>query len=158
MASEIPQPPNQSNYETDLEGYVRALSEWTWAFYRSAILEGGLVTPTAAQDLVDPGIATAETAQTTANENVARLDNIQSGQVTVGFGDVVGTATFNNEFDDATYDINVTPVSDLGGPAEGSNRVKTIAKTAAGFTLTVEVDPGGADAVTFDYIAILQPS
>jgi hypothetical protein len=78
-----------------------------------------------------------------------------TGTTFVLHGQTVGRVVFPNPEIDGNYTINLTPSVSFnvsgGGPATGSNRVVSITKTAAGFTFTVEADPGGSNIQYFDW-------
>ncbi len=52
---------------------------------------------------------------------------------------------------DANYFITITPVSTGAGAAVGSSRIKSVAKLAASFTVTLEAAPGGTATNSFDW-------
>jgi hypothetical protein len=62
-----------------------------------------------------------------------------------------GTVIFQTAEPDANYFLSVTPTAINGSPAEGSNRIKSISKTATGFTIILEAAPGEKKSVTFDW-------
>ena len=64
------------------------------------------------------------------------------------------TVTFTTAEPNANYFIVATPVELTNTPAAGSNRVTNISKTASGFTINVEVAPGGTGIVTFNWIMV----
>jgi hypothetical protein len=64
------------------------------------------------------------------------------------------TVTFTLAEPDNNYFIVATPVQLTNTPAVGSNRVTSITKTTSGFTINVEVAPGGAGIVTFNWIMV----
>lgn len=82
------------------------------------------------------------------------LANNLRGSFTVSAGATTGTVTFTVEEPDNNYKLVVTPVSDTGTPAAGSNRVKKIAKSEDEFVVTIEAAPGDGASVTFDWILI----
>lgn len=73
------------------------------------------------------------------------------GQVTVSGAATTATNTFGTAEADASYNITLTPVSSTGTPAAGSNRVLSVSKLGASFTVTVEAAPGVGNTVTFDW-------
>lgn len=76
------------------------------------------------------------------------------GTLTVDNAATTGSVTFTTAEPDATYYLNITPTDNTGAVAAGSNRVSKIAKTSAGFTITVEVAPGAATTQRFDWILV----
>ena len=63
-------------------------------------------------------------------------------------GTSVASVTFSTPEPDANYRVQMTVNEVTGAAAAGSNRVKSIAKTTAGFTVTLEAAPGaGCDTV-----------
>jgi len=76
------------------------------------------------------------------------------GLVQVTGANTSATVTFTTAEPNATYFIVATPVELINTPAAGSNRVTSITKTASGFTINVEVAPGGTGIVTFNWIMV----
>jgi hypothetical protein len=74
------------------------------------------------------------------------------GQATCTGG---GGASFSymlpNAEADASYRFVLTPVSNTGAPAAGSNRVLSVSKTPTAVTITLEADPGSGNSITFDW-------
>lgn len=85
----------------------------------------------------------------------AMIAQKHSGQVTVSGAATTGSVTFAiPEFlvgGVATYNLRLTPVTVSAAASAGSSRVRSIAKTATGFTVTVEAAPGVGESVTFDW-------
>jgi hypothetical protein len=52
---------------------------------------------------------------------------------------------------DADYRVAITAVSTTGAPADGAFTVKSVDKTAIGFTVTVLAAPGTDAGVTYDW-------
>lgn len=52
---------------------------------------------------------------------------------------------------DASYRLAITPITVTGSAAAGSSRVRSIAKSTTGFTVTFEAAPSGTEVVTFDW-------
>ncbi len=153
-----PPPPNIHSYRENDAGLIRAIVEWLWAYYKSTVLEGYFTTVTNVEDLVDPASATAATAQQTANDaltlavaNDGRLDDIQSGTITVSGTDTTGTATVS--FSDTGYNVVYGALSSTGTPAAGAFTPVSTGKTTTQITITVQAAPGSGDSVTFDFIA-----
>ena len=76
------------------------------------------------------------------------------GLVQVTGANTSATVTFTTAEPNANYFIVATPVELINAPAAGSNRVTSITKTASGFTINVEVAPGGTGIVTFNWIMV----
>ncbi|MDD3927244.1 MAG: glycosyl hydrolase family 28-related protein [bacterium] len=73
------------------------------------------------------------------------------GSVTVS-GTATGTAvTFGAAEADAAYFLTLTPVAEGGTPAAESRTVRTVTKTAAGFTVNLAAAPGAGNSVTYDW-------
>ena len=64
------------------------------------------------------------------------------------------TMTFKTAEPDADYYLSVTPTSHTGHPASGSNRIKSIDKTAENFSVKLEAAPGVGNGVGFDWILV----
>jgi pectate lyase-like protein len=73
------------------------------------------------------------------------------GSIIISGTNSSGTVIFQTAEPDANYFLTVTPTTINGSPAAGSNRVKSISKTATGFTILLEAAPGEEKSVTFDW-------
>jgi hypothetical protein len=61
------------------------------------------------------------------------------------------TIAFGAAERDTNYFLTITPMSNMGNPAAGSNRVFSVKKSTTGFTVAVEAPPGRGNSVTFDW-------
>lgn len=134
-----PPPPNIYSYKGNSEGLVRAILEWTWAFYKATVLEDSF-----------------DTKQTTANAAAiadinATLDDVQVGTIVVSGTNTTGTAVV--DFDDLAYVVVYGALSSAGTPAAGAFTVVSTNKTKTLITVTVQTAPGSGNSVTFDFIA-----
>lgn len=64
----------------------------------------------------------------------------------------VASVTFATAEVDANYRVQMTVNDVTGAAAAGSNRVKSISKTTAGFTVTLEAAPGAGCDTTFSWM------
>lgn len=79
------------------------------------------------------------------------IRRLEQGTLTVSAGATTAAVAFDVPTHDTRYRILPTPVTVSGGATAGSSRVRSIAKTTTGFTITVEAAPGGAESVVFDW-------
>ena len=93
--------------------------------------------------------------------NISGMDTgmslIDAGVNLRGSATISGGATSANvtvDFPDNSYRVVCSKASASGAPALGSNRCDISGKTAAGFTINVEVAPGGGNSVDIDYVII----
>lgn len=158
-----PPPRRTGNVETD----VAAQTQWLQSVYNTLQLENELVTqaeqllagdfdPTS---LPDPASATIATAQQTANQAyaigataLALIQEQDNGTVTVSGTDTTGAVVFTEAQADADYRLALTPTAETGSPLAAARDITTIAKTATGFTVTVDTAPGAGTSVTFDFL------
>jgi hypothetical protein len=76
------------------------------------------------------------------------------GSLTIQGTSSTGQVTFPKPEDDASYFVNAAVAGTIGTPAAGSTRTSVSSKTADGFTVNLEAAPGGANAVTVDWILV----
>lgn len=96
-------------------------------------------------------------------EEIARPINAtvyatNAGQVTVSGAGTTGAATLNIEEPDTSFQVLLTPVTVSSGAAAGASRVRSVAKTVTGITVTVEAAPGAGESVVFDYVVVRVPA
>lgn len=94
------------------------------------------------------GLVTKGPAGLSSTDTVSKNLN---GQVTVSGASTTATFIFGTAETDANYRLSLTPVSSTGTPAAGSNRVLSVSKLGASFTVTVEAAPGVGNTVVFDW-------
>lgn len=107
-------------------------------------------------DLPDPATSTISQAQDTANNAfVLSATNFSTlgfvGSFTVSDTDDEATVSFTTEEASADYKVFVTAQDFTGAAADGAFTVKKVAKTTAGFTVTLAAAPGASTNVTFDF-------
>lgn len=76
----------------------------------------------------------------------------QTGSITVTGAATTGALTFTNPMQDTTYVVSVVASAVSAGAAAGASRIRSIAKTRNGITVTVEAAPSGSETVTFDVL------
>lgn len=74
---------------------------------------------------------------------------LNRGSITVSSSATTGTVTVNEA--NAQYNVVLTPSTRTGTPASGSWRIFKVAKSAANFTISLEVAPGSGNSVSFDW-------
>jgi hypothetical protein len=77
-----------------------------------------------------------------------------AGQGTASGSAASVTVTFTASEIDTSYRLSLTPVSSVGTPAPGSNRVLSVVKTTTGFTAGLEQAPGAGNSITFDWLLL----
>jgi len=176
MAGEslVPGPPPPPRRTGDDAVDVANFSQWANDFYKIVVL-GGYYLSTAQQsqagdvglgDLPDPASSTVAAAQETANQayvlaalgfnlaNQQSAKHVASGTITISDAAATGAGTaFSAAQPDTNYVVLMQPVeAATGSPAAGAYRVQSIAKTTAGFTITLEAAPGAGTSVTYRYL------
>jgi len=164
----LPVPRLTNNPQQDLS----AFANWFETVYQALLSIQSFVSSAGDTDLgsfnpnslPSPGNTSLAQAQATANEAYTLAAGLQValaavndiidafGTVTVSNTDTEGTVTFAEAQDDATYEIVLTASAETGTPAAGSATVTKQAKTASGFTITLEAAPGASNSVTFSWI------
>jgi hypothetical protein len=74
------------------------------------------------------------------------------GQVQIADTATTATITLAPVEPDAAYFVQVTPVSIFGTPASGAFTIRTVAKAAGTFTITVLAAPGTGNVVAYDWL------
>lgn len=116
------------------------------AAYNNTHLEDAPILPEGLGNAAGAGL-TGISATATPAQNLR-------GALTISDSGTTGAVTFDVEEPDDSYHVAVTPVSSTGTPDTGSNRVLSVTKTSAGFTVEVEAAPGSGNSVTFDWILV----
>lgn len=95
----------------------------------------------------------ALTGITSISQTATEAKNLRGN---VGLADAATKAVlaFGTAEPNANYYVVLTPVFSTSGAAAGSNRILSVAKTTAGFTVTVEAAPGAGKAVNFDWVLV----
>ena len=119
---------------------------------QSLISLGDMMAPVATQ--VAEALPTVISGLTGITGAAGPKPNNLRGTFTVDNTATTGVVTFGTAETNASYYLSVVPTDNTGAVAAGSNRVSNIAKTANGFTITVETAPGAGTTQRFDWFLI----
>lgn len=153
QAGVVIQPPPRLTGDPNQD--VVALSLWTTTFYQAAFVQGGIPTQQDIDNTVDPTKATAESAQTTANEALGKanaskaiLDKEAAGTFTISGTDLTGDVTLSTAQVDTNYSVVATPESSTGAAA-GAFIIVGVVKSTNKFTPTLQAAPGSGKSITY---------
>lgn len=169
----IPNPPRQTG---QTEQDMRSIIEFLTQFFRTTVLETGLLDPNyqaSGADFEDlsqlpiPEATTIARAQKTANlivklywpeiqkaERQARQRVPYGGTLTISGADDTATTAFDAELPDANYRIALTCTGYTGNPATNSFIVIQVQKTAGGFAFETLAAPGAGATVVWDWLIV----
>ena len=152
----VPPPPPRwtGNPDEDFPAMVQYQND----FYKAAVLQGYFTNQgdvaAIAEQVVDPTQATAASAQTTANAALALATTVDTrtkfedaGEVTIS-GAATTAIVATTTQPDTSFFVTFGGAAFTGAPAAAAFIVVAVAKTTAGFTLTLAAAPGVGNSVT----------